>query len=436
MKKSLNSIFILIIISLGLSSCEKELDIFSENAISPEQIDINNIEYFLNGLYQSSTPVRDNYVFGDVRGGNYTWTALSGNNGKQGVVITGNGLDDRNGYSSSIWQFSYKNIYNANNLIEAAIQLDQSHIKAQAQAIRAMMYYNLVTTFGGVPHITTNTTENLPRESAEVIWKFILEDLDEALAHSKEISQVGVNKISKEMILLLKARVHLALNEKSKAAVIAKDLLANSGRSLDGDYARIFRNTQASTEVLFAYKNLETETNVRLSQLFWPYGTEWAGSYFVQPSTFSKDKLYEASDIRKDINIQEIVNSDGSSNTIVSKFWSTQPIIIGRISEVYLIAAEAIGNVDEGRKHLNKLRNIRGLNSLWVNKAPSDEEFLNEVLLERRRELYSEGFLFFDLVRTKKAVQLPNIPSEKHYLMPIPGSQISLSKGVLKQNDY
>lgn len=436
MKKTRNYLFILFLIGFGIASCESDLEIYSENAISPEQIDASNIQFFLNGLYEASTPNRDNYVFGDVRGGNYTWTALSGNNGKYGVVITGNSLDDRNAYSSSIWQQSYSSIYHANNLITAAIRLEEHTIKAQAQVIRAMMYYNLVTTFGGVPLITTNTTEDLPRNSAEEIWSFIQSDLNDALPHLKDLNSIGTNRISKEFALLLQARVYLALNNKSEAANLAQEIIASSGLTLDANYGDIFRNTQTSSEILFAYKNLETETNVRMSQLFWPYGTEWAGSYFVQPSDYCVEELYEDMDTRKDINIQILVNSDGTSNTIVSKYWDTQPIIMGRLSEVYLIAAEGLGNTTRGREYLNQIRVVRGLSEIWTDTPPTDDAYLNEVLLERRRELYSEGFLFYNLVRTDKAIELPNIPNRKHYLMPIPGSQINLSNGTLTQNPY
>lgn len=426
----------LIVIAIGTTSCHSELDIYSENAISPEQIDKSNIQFFLNGLYQSSIPVRDNYVFGDVRGGNYTWTALSGSNGKYGIIITGNHLDDMNGYSSSIWQQSYKNIYHANNLITAATKLNEHRIKAQALVIRAMMYYDLVTTFGGVPYIITNTTEDLPRSSADEIWGLIMSDLDEALIDIEGLNVVGNNRISREFVLLLKARVNLALNNKSEAASLAQEIIASSGLSLDANYGGIFRNTQSSSEILFSFRNLETETNVRLSQLFWPYGTDWAGSYFVQPSDFSKEELYEDSDVRKEINIQELINSDQTSNWIVSKYWDTQPIIMGRLSEAYLIAAEGLGNTTEGREYLNQIREIRGLAKIWTDTTPSNNAYLDEVMLERRREFYSEGFLFYDLVRTDKAIDLPNIPSKNHYLMPIPGSQINLSNGILTQNPY
>lgn len=428
-------ILALSVLTVGsLTSCQDELDIYSENAIYPEQINKENIQFFLNGLYDNSTPIRDDYFFNDVRGGNYTWTALSGNNSKFGVLITGNGLDDTNVFSSSYWQFCYRNIYNANNLIAAAEKLDEKRINAEAKFIRAAMYYHLVTMFGDVPLITTNTVENLPRSPKEEVWNLIINDLDYAIENAQNLNQTSASRISKEAAKALKARVLLNLNMKNEAANLALEVINQSNLTLDHDYERIFRATASSTEILFAYKNLATESNVRLSQLFWPYGTAWAGSYFVQPSDYVLNELYEENDPRKDINTQKIPNSDGTFNMIISKYTDVQPLIFNRLAEMYFIAAEGLGK-DQGLMYLNQLRSARNLPQFTAQDFSSDVAYLDAVLLERRRELFSEGFLFQDLVRTDKAIDLPNIPTKNHYVMPLPASQITLSNGVLIQND-
>lgn len=416
-----------------LSSCEDELEIYSENAISPEQINEGNIQFFLNGLYRTSTPIRDDYFFNDVRGGNYTWTALSGNNSKYGVMITGNGIDDTNGYSSSYWQFCYKNIYNANNLIEASERLNDNRINAEAKFIRALMYYHIVTLFGDAPLITSNTSEDLTRTHAAEIWTLIQSDLNFVISNAENHSQTGSNKVSKQAAKALLARVLLATNKKSEAANIAIEVINESGLTLDQDYERIFRNSNTSSEIIFSYRNLPTESNVRLSQLFWPYGTAWAGSYFVQPSDYALNELYEESDVRKEININRIMNSDGTYNDIISKYTDVQPLIISRLSEMYFIAAEGSG-IQNGLEYLNQIRRTRNLSTYSINEFTNDNDYLDSILTERRRELFSEGFLFFDLVRTDKAINLSNVQSRDHYLLPIPGSQIILSDGKLTQN--
>ncbi len=433
LNSTIKNIFLVLGLLIGLQSCQDDLDIYSENAISPEQITSDNIQFFLNGLYRTSTPIRDDYFYNDIRGGNYTWTALSGNNSKFGVLITGNGLDDRNAFSSSYWQHSYKNIYNANNIIEAAQNLENKTIIAQAKYIRAYMYYNLVTLFGGVPLITTNTTDDIPRATDNEIWDLINADLDYSIQNAQPLSQTSNNRVSQTAAKALKARVLLALNQKQQAANIAIEVINESGLQLDSDYQRIFQSTNSSTEIIFAFANLNTESNRRLSQLFWPYGTQWAGSYFVQPSEYAVNELYQQDDPRKQVNIKDITNSDGTFNTIVSKYTDVQPIIVSRLSEMYFIAAEGLG-ANSGLSYLNQIRSIRNLPSYSLSEISSEAQFLDTVLLERRRELYSEGFLFYDLVRTNKAIELPNINELEHYVLPLPGSQIILSDNVLTQN--
>lgn len=422
---------------IGLFGCSKELDQLPESAVSPDQISASNIAFFLNGLYRESLPARDNYVLNDTRGGNYTWTALSGSNSAYGMVITGNNVDDRLSYSSSIWNHAYSNIYNANIILDAADRLsaeaDLSAVKAEASYLRAWLYYQLVTNFGGVPLILSNTTDNVPRNGADEIWTQILADIDYAAANGRPLGSTGAKKASKEAANALKARVLLAQGKKQQAATLAESVIDAAGLSIDADYGRIFRDTDASTEIIFAFGNLKTESNLRMSSLYWPYGTTWAGSYFVQPSDYVVDELYEEGDMRAEVNIQTIVNSDGSSNTIVSKYWDVQPLIVSRVSELYLIAAEGYGRT-QGLPFLNAVRTKRGLPALTASDVASDEAYLTEVLEERRRELFSEGFLFQDLVRTDRAIQLPNISSKDKYLLPIPGAQVSLSGGVLEQN--
>lgn len=233
--------------------------------------------------------------------------------------------------------------------------------------------------------------------------------------------------------MALKARVLLARGNKAEAAQLAQSVIQNSGLSLTADYGSIFRSTAASREVLFAFSNLKTETNLRFSSLFWPYGTAWAGSYFVQPSTEVLKSLYTPDDVRGAVNIDTIYNADKTYNVIVSKYWDVQPVIVSRLSEMYLISAEGLP-VDQGIPYLNELRRIRGVEAYEASDFATPEAYLNAVLQERRRELYSEGFLFFDLVRTGKAVELPNIQNASQYLLPIPGDQINLSNGVLTQN--
>lgn len=442
--KKLTTILLAILLFIT-TGCDPYLNLQPENGISPDQVSVDNISLFLNGLYRRAIPNRDIYVIPDMRGGNYTWTALSGSNGNYGKMVTGEGIDDSFSYSSSIWNDSYKIIYEANNIIEAVEKLATENadklgmlnrIKGEASYFRATSYFELVRTFGGVPIFTSTETENIPRNSTEEVYKQILSDLDFAIANTVDRSKSGHAHISKQATIAMKARVLLQLGKKKEAATLAKEVINTSKTlKLDANYGGIFRDTNSSTEVIFAFANLKTETNLRMSSLFWPYGTTWAGSYFVQPSNDVLENLYEDKDIRKQVNILKITNDDGTYNVIVSKYWDVQPLIISRLSEMYLIAAEGLPS-NEGIEYLNSLRTLRGLTALPNSELQTAQQIEDQVLAERRREFFSEGFLYHDLVRTGRATSLDNTASERNILLPIPGSQINLSEGVLKQNEY
>src|SRR5690606_161995 len=132
--------------------------------------------------------------------------------------------------------------------------------------------------------ILVNTTDNVPRNGAEEIWAQINVDIDFAIAHAQPMSASGTKKVSQEAASAFKARVLLSQGKKQEAATLAESIISSGGFTIDANYGRIFRDTDASTEIIFAFSNLKTESEIRMSSLYWPYGTTWAGSYFVQPS--------------------------------------------------------------------------------------------------------------------------------------------------------
>ena len=84
----------------------------------------------------------------------------------------------------------------------------------------------------------------------------------------------------------------------------------------------------------------------------------------------------------------------------------TGDIVVMRSAEMYLIAAEALareGQLGEAVKPLNTLRNARGLADYDLT-GKTQEQLIGDILLERRRELWGEGFGITDILRTQRAV--------------------------------
>jgi hypothetical protein len=117
-----------------------------------------------------------------------------------------------------------------------------------------------------------------------------------------------------------------------------------------------------------------------------------------------------------------------------------------RASEMYLIEAEAyahMGNQGAAASALYQLAKKR--NSAYVLSTASASNLLNEILVQRRIELWGEGFRFYDL----KRLNLP-LDRSRHTFLPsyqksvpagdikwqfaIPQSEIDATGGVITQN--
>ena len=149
------------------------------------------------------------------------------------------------------------------------------------------------------------------------------------------------------------------------------------------------------------------------------------GSYVYRPVQEVMD-MFTATDKRTAISIDtyqglRVINKYPSGQS------GTDPLVVIRLAEMYLISAEAQGLA--GLPRLNELRAERGLAA--INPA-GEPEYLDAVLLERRKELLGEGFRWHDLVRTGKTAELGLAAREVKY--PIPMNELALNN-LLNQND-
>jgi hypothetical protein len=163
-------------------------------------------------------------------------------------------------------------------------------------------------------------------------------------------------------------------------------------------------------------KNISSESIFELA-----YGTRIGGSLgdYYNPSnaqygqlatTTDLLNLYEAGDVRNAASMFVTVNSGGIPFRFTRKYQgmndSANNIKIIRLSEVYLNRAEAFaetGNLTSALTDLNVIR--KRANPAATNFISTDKQtVLDEILLERRRELAFEGHTFFDYARKKKSI--------------------------------
>ena len=92
----------------------------------------------------------------------------------------------------------------------------------------------------------------------------------------------------------------------------------------------------------------------------------------------------------------------------------TADIVLMRASEMLLIEAEALareGFPEKAVIPLNELRHARGLGDYDLT-GKSQEDVINEILMERRRELWGEGFAIGDILRTQGSVEREALSTE------------------------
>lgn len=416
-------ILALLTASIIISSCDI-LDKYPHDAVSRDSVSEEDLELLYTGLYCYSQykPGFEGYFQNDMTGGDFF--RGGGSVWPDAPSWIKDFFLPTNGWIQVPYTGYYALLYQINSFIEVAEKAPQTDKVRQmlgvAYYFRALDYYNIVTKYRIAPLMRVTSNDPQPNSTEEALWAFVNEDLEKALAMCPEYSTKYY--VSLQAAKALAARAYIAQGKKAEAAKLADDLIADPLFALD-DFSKIFRG-EANSEVIFTFANLPEEN-----------GIKFAGE-FLQPATIYVPvpeviALFKDDDKRKSISI----TVDGSE-TVLNKYInksSSDPIIISRLAEMYLISAEGKGLNGGGLARLNELRRARGLQDL--SPAPkNEEEFIDAILAERRLEFLGEGFRWYDLVRTGRYMKTTGLP-EKYTVFPIPQRQLDLNTVNLQQNE-
>ena len=415
--------YLLAIALVCVTGCNLDLD--PHSAVSPGSVGTQDIESLRSGMYFNvqENPGERAYIMFDLFGGNLTTKASK------------NSIDLINSLSTAMsdivetqWQGFYMAMMQVNNVYAIAQGLEngkqKDKILGECHYFRAYLHLCLVTRFGDVPLMRENTDEKVFRTPAAEVWQFIYDELDLAISLLGTPDE-GCNYLSADAARALKARVALYMGKKKEAAELAESLINDARYGLDS-FEKIFRGGN-NKEVIFAFSCLNSDqSKITISTLFYSYNHPNSGSYVYAPAG-DVMTMYDEGDLRKDISITTLDNLN-FINKYPSGQKGTDPVVISRLGEMYLISAEALG-VEKGTARLNELRNFRGLTSIYPG---NENEFINAILDERRKELLCEGHRWYDLVRTGKAKEKLGI-LDYQTLMPIPAAERQVN-GNLTQN--
>ncbi|KLT64690.1 RagB/SusD family nutrient uptake outer membrane protein [Pedobacter sp. BMA] len=350
-----------------------------------------------------------------------------------------------NANNSFIYTFYYRIIANANLIIDnidnaEGPAADRKMIKAEALTYRAWAHFVLVQVFGkrydaagnntqaGVPIMNTSVVDSkpgTPRASVEAVYTQINADLDLAIStFSGATARPNKSHFNINVTKGIKARVALT---QGKWAIAAQNALeARTGLNLmtNAEYLGGFNNYD-NQEWMWGSRQQEDQTTYFYS--FFAYlGTFNSTANRTVPKRMNS-ALYNqiaTSDVRKALwdpagnsttfiayNLPAGVVSGSSASYKQGKFRNAGSTSVGdvvnmRVGEMYLIEAEArarlaiAGTATETAAAQAVLFTFaKNRNPNYVLTTNVGTALLNEILIQRRIDLWGEGFRFFDLKR-------------------------------------
>ena len=430
----------IIIVFMG-SGCRKFLETKSENNVSVSELftDYEGARTAIIGCYNkvksSSYYVRDFYVYPELTGGNikYAITKFPSLTFTYNFINTS--LPSENNMNSFYTQ-AYSIIYSTNSVLQNIDKVTNgrveqiNRIKADAYTIRAMAHFDLVRVFAQNYSYTPNAshrgivikTKNsdsvmaiIVYSSVDQVYNQVLNDLDSALSlYSKSIfiypSGDAKTWLSADAAKALKARVCLYKGDYTQAFTLSSALINGGKYSLIPNYSYV---------ASWRGKNISSESIFELA-----FGKSSGGGYgdyfnFTVPqslysqfaATTDLTGMYDEADVRGHNSLFQDTILNGTTYSFSKKYFGTSDSVnnikVIRLSELYLIAAEAAVQADPvnglatAATYLNTIR-TRANPSATSFTASTQQEMIDEIFNERRRELCFEGHLFFDIARLHK----------------------------------
>lgn len=473
----------------------------SEDFLDKQPLDTINTENYpktaeelitvVNGAYQ---PLQWPKLYNlrmwssDIMAGNSIVGAGGGTDGIETQDMSNFVTQPDNAGVLDLWRGPWPGILMSNIVLETApsLNIDET-IKArsmgEAHFLRAHYYFILVRYFGDVPLVTVPLSSDddlLPaRDSAEVIYALIVDDLNKAielLPRKSSYAQQDIGRASKGAAAGLLAKVHLTLGNYDKVVELAT-VVEGLGYELNTNYFDNFNiETENSKESLFevqyasngGYGFWDNENQASWASPFMgPRGANFVGGgYGWNQPTQEFMEQYEPGDLRKDVTVfyegcpdfdgKEYQSSYSLTGFNVRKFLVPLSVVPGydnsplnfpvlRYSDVLLMKAEALnelGRTADAEPYLNQVRNRAGLEK--VPTGLDKTEFRNAVLRERRLELAFEGQRWFDLIRVDggqygleflQRIGKTNA-SQKHLLLPVPQIEIDRNPNLSQNPGY
>lgn len=363
-------------------------------------------------------------------------------------------IEVNNSTNANLWRYFYEIIYFCNdfltreNEIEAFSDKTKKALMNETKFIRAFSYYHLYTLFENIPLIlTTHVDENrnTPQADSSTVFTQIISDLNDAKnGLPSEYPSVDRARANKWAARALLAQVYLYQHRWQEALDEANAVLVSGMYSLNEDINSVFlANSEETILQLWRANGFISDATSLI-----PASRTTLPQYIITEELLS---AYESGDLRKSNWFGEnVVTTDGISHSYYFPYKyksrsasnsAPEYLILSRLSEQYLIRAEAKAHLNDSKGAIDDLNKVRKRGGLSELTDPKDKErCLEAIYHERRVELFGEwAKRFVDLKRTGRINDVMGKQKDTwkkgiSERLPIPFSEI-LYNTKLKQNE-
>lgn len=416
-----------------------------------------------------------------------------------GSATDGNGIQNFSTHSltsisipGSYWSDHYQGVSRANILLDKlpAATMDnavRARFAAEAKALRALYYFNLVRLFKNIPLVlvplTTQTIYTPEQVTSDVIYAQIEKDLLEAIPSlpNTVVASTEDGRLNKGAAQAILGKVYLFEGKKAEAAAVLAQVNGTPGAV--NQYGNKLLTEYSDLWITSNKFNAESLLEVSHSSAgntdwtFWGQGKDEGNTLnqMVGPRGYSRptgsdapdlpsgwafsvatQKLYDAmtGDKRLEATILNIkaLKAAGKADYIpayqdtgyfLNKYLPRQSDVrtgggnqelnykqnsyVIRLADTYLMEAEALGSGTRAQQLLDAVRDRAHMPHVPVTLAA--------IKNERRMELAGEGHRFFDLVRwgdAAAALSDRGFDAGTDEILPIPYTELNGTK--LKQN--
>lgn len=470
--KIYNKYLLISFLSLGLTSCEKWLDVAPKTQIEADKVFEKEVGFqdALTGVYVKMTNESlygRELTFGMVDGLGGVFTNLYSPNQYFSTLSYDFQEDNFKSKSNAIFEDSYNVIANINTLLENVEKkgpnfftgVNYDIIKGEAYGLRAFLHFDLIRLFGSSILSKGTTDSYLPyvdevgitpkeRLTTKAFLDRVISDLEIAASTLKKVDPIipvhannattylrdRTFKFNYYAVKALQARVLLYAGDKNGALAAAKEVIDSNvfqwtPSTEIATYSESLRNKVFTQELIF---NLNVSNLSEITSPFFDVGVSGSllSKYPYEYTNFFQTADYrfqyltvEVSSLYKRYS-NKLVQTGGASSAYANRM----PLI--RKSELYYIAAECLLDTDinQAVSYLNAVRQRRNLADVSASSGISSIE--NEIKLEYRREFIGEGQLFYYFKRKnlESVDGVYKVMNESTYVLPLPEREVSYGK--------